>query len=71
GEPDKAEELAVQVIAEGQAKWKVSSVLRDLQVSLQYVNDEAKRARLSAVIDKIKGPPSRALPASASAEPHR
>ncbi|WP_342724708.1 TRAFs-binding domain-containing protein [Bradyrhizobium sp. B097] len=70
GDPDKAEELAVQVIAEGQAKWKVSSVLRDLNASLGYVDDAAKRARLSAVIDRIKGPASRALSPSASAEPH-
>jgi hypothetical protein len=54
GDPDKAEELAMQVVAEGQAKWNVGSVLRDLEASLQYVTDPAKRARLSAVIDKIK-----------------
>jgi len=54
GDPDKAEEVAMQVVAEGQAKWKVGSVLRDLEASLQYVTDPAKRARLSAIIDKIK-----------------
>jgi tetratricopeptide (TPR) repeat protein len=54
GEPDKAEELADDVIAEGQAAWKVQSVLGDLEASVLQVTDAAKRARLSAVIDRIK-----------------
>jgi tetratricopeptide (TPR) repeat protein len=54
GNPDKAEELADAVIAEGPAKWKVDSTLRDLEASLAQVNDAAKRARLSTVIDRIK-----------------
>ena len=54
GNPDKAEELADAVIAEGAAKWKVDSTLRDLEASLAQVNDAAKRARLSTVIDRIK-----------------
>jgi hypothetical protein len=54
GNPDKAEELADAVIAEGTAKWKVDSTLRDLEASLAQVNDAAKRARLSTVIDRIK-----------------
>jgi len=54
GDPDKAEELADAVIAEGAPKWKVNSVLRDLEDSVVEVSDPAKRARLSAVIDRIK-----------------
>jgi tetratricopeptide (TPR) repeat protein len=54
GDPDKAEELADAVIAEGAPKWKVNSVLRDLEDSIVQVSDTAKRARLSAVIDRIK-----------------
>ena len=34
GDPDKAEELADEVVDEGQAAWKVDSVLDDLQGSL-------------------------------------
>ena len=54
GDPDKAEELADDVIAEGAAEWKVNSVLDDLEDSIVQVSDAAKRARLSAVIDRIK-----------------
>lgn len=54
GDPEKAEELAEAVIAEGPAEWKVDSVLRDIEASLAQVSDAAKRARLSAVIDRIK-----------------
>jgi tetratricopeptide (TPR) repeat protein len=54
GDPDKAEELADEVVAEGGAAWKVQSVLRDLETSVLQVTDATKRVRLSAVIDKIK-----------------
>ena len=54
GDPDKAEELADDVTAEGQAAWKVQSVLGDLEFSVVQVTDAAKRVRLSAVIDRIK-----------------
>jgi tetratricopeptide (TPR) repeat protein len=54
GDPDKAEELADAVITEGPPKWKVNSVLHDLEDSVLQVSDAAKRARLSAVVDRIK-----------------
>jgi tetratricopeptide (TPR) repeat protein len=54
GDPDKAEELAEDVVSEGVVKWKVNSVLNDLQASLAHVGDAARRARLSAVIDTLK-----------------
>jgi tetratricopeptide (TPR) repeat protein len=54
GDPDKAEALADEVMIEGQAAWKVDSVLDDLQRSIRYVGDAAKRARLTAVIDRIR-----------------
>ncbi|MGB8448070.1 MAG: TRAFs-binding domain-containing protein [Pseudolabrys sp.] len=54
GDPDKAEELADAIIAEGAPKWKVNSVLHDLEDSIVQVSDTANRARLSAVIDRIK-----------------
>ncbi len=54
GDPDKAEELADDVIAEGQVTWKVNSVLGDLEASVLQVSDAAKRERLSAIIDRMK-----------------
>jgi hypothetical protein len=54
GEPDKAEELAEDVMAEGQAAWKVNSALGDLEASVVQVKDADKRARLSAVIETLK-----------------
>jgi len=54
GDPDKAEELADDVIAEGQAPWKVDSVLGDLAASVLQVSNAAQRARLAAVIERIK-----------------
>jgi hypothetical protein len=54
GDPDKAEELADAIVAEGAPKWKVNSVLHDLEDSIVQVSDTAKRARHSAVIDRIK-----------------
>jgi hypothetical protein len=54
GDPERAEELVNALVVEGLTKWKVSSVLRDLEASLLHVRDSAKRARLSATIDQIK-----------------
>ena len=54
GDPDKAQELADEVMDEGPATWKVNSVLDDLKASVLHVTDEAKRARLSAVIERIE-----------------
>jgi tetratricopeptide repeat protein len=54
GEPDKAEGLADDVMNEGPAAWKIDSVLADCEASVRQVADPAKRARLSAVIERIK-----------------
>jgi MAP3K TRAFs-binding domain len=54
GDADKAEGLADDVIAEGQAKWKVTAALDDLEASVLQVSDATKRARLAAVIERIK-----------------
>jgi hypothetical protein len=34
GDPDKAEELVDDVVAEGAAKWKIDAILGDLETSL-------------------------------------
>lgn len=54
GDPDKAEQLADDVLNEGPAAWKIDSVLADLEASSRQVGDAAKRARLCAVIERIK-----------------
>jgi tetratricopeptide (TPR) repeat protein len=54
GDPDKAEELVDDVVAEGAATWKIDAILRDLETSLAHVGDAARRTRLSAVIDTLK-----------------
>jgi hypothetical protein len=54
GDPEKADELADQVIDEGQSKWKVKTVLDDLKTSVAQVKDTEKRARLSTIIDRIE-----------------
>jgi tetratricopeptide (TPR) repeat protein len=54
GDPEKAEELVDDVVAEGAAKWKLDAILRDLESSLAHVGDSTQRARLAAVIDTLK-----------------
>ncbi|MFZ2078826.1 MAG: TRAFs-binding domain-containing protein, partial [Xanthobacteraceae bacterium] len=54
GTPDKAEELAKAVIAEGPPKWKVDTVVGDLEESVRHVCDAATRTRLAAVMERIK-----------------
>jgi hypothetical protein len=54
GDAENAEKLVETVIAEGPAEWKVSSTLSGLEASLVRVDDATKRARLAAVIDKLK-----------------
>jgi hypothetical protein len=54
GDADKAEALVQDVMAEGPARWKVDSMLNDLEASLAHVDDAPRRARLSAVINQLK-----------------
>jgi tetratricopeptide (TPR) repeat protein len=54
GDPDKAEELIDDIVAEGPARWKVDAVLRDLDASLALVGDDKRRARLSAIADTLR-----------------
>ena len=54
GDPDKAEELAADVAAEGAARWKLDSTLGDLERSVMEVKDEDSRARLTPVIAMLK-----------------
>ncbi|MHC2433309.1 TRAFs-binding domain-containing protein [Bradyrhizobium sp. USDA 4451] len=54
GEPDKAGQLADEVLNEGTVAWKIDTILSDLETSLAQLSDVDARARLAAVIDKIK-----------------
>jgi hypothetical protein len=55
GDADKAEKLAKDVIREGAAGWKLKTTLKDLAISAGHVNDQARRERLQAVIDRLAG----------------
>jgi hypothetical protein len=54
GDAGKAEELVDDVILEGPARWKLEIILKDLEASANYVKDDALRARLLAVVAKMK-----------------
>jgi hypothetical protein len=54
GDANKAEELVDDVIAEGSARWKLETILRDLEASAKHFKDDAQRARLLAVVSRLK-----------------
>ncbi|WP_461351215.1 tetratricopeptide repeat-containing protein [Bradyrhizobium sp. USDA 4454] len=54
GEPDKAGQLADDELNEGPAAWKLDTIRADLETTVAQVTDAAKRAQLSAIIDRIK-----------------
>jgi tetratricopeptide (TPR) repeat protein len=51
---DKAEELVDEVEAEGPADWQLDSVLVNLETSAGHVADADVKARLQAVLDRLK-----------------
>ena len=55
GDADKAEELADQVAEEGAPRWKLDSILGDLEASIGQVKEDERRGRLAAVIARLKG----------------
>ena len=54
GDFGKASELARQVATDGAAAWQLKATLDDLKTSLQYIKDEAIRARFAALIVKLE-----------------
>ena len=54
GDAAKAEELADEVENEGAARWQLESVLGAMHNSLQNVRDEATRAQLALLIERLK-----------------
>jgi hypothetical protein len=55
GDADTAEALADEVRSEGAARWKLDSLMQDLQASIALVEDDAQRSRLTAVLADLKG----------------
>jgi hypothetical protein len=55
GDADKAEELAMDILAEGPAQWKLDTTLADLKASVAQVEDKDRRDRLAAIL-KILAP---------------
>ena len=54
GDADKAEELVDYVIAEGPTRWNLETVFMDIEASANNVKNDAQRARLLAVVAKLK-----------------
>jgi hypothetical protein len=54
GDADKAEELAMDVVAEGPAQWKLDTTLADLKASVTQVEDKDRRDRLAAVLKSLE-----------------
>lgn len=52
---DKAEELLPDIVAEGAARWKLTSTLADLERSVAQVEDAGRRDRLTAVLHELQG----------------
>jgi tetratricopeptide (TPR) repeat protein len=55
GDAGKAEELAEEVRDEGAARWKLDSLMQDLQASIAHVEDDERRDRLGAVLAELRG----------------
>jgi hypothetical protein len=54
GDADKAEELAIDVVEEGPAQWKLDTTLADLKASVTQVEDKDRRDRLAAVLQSLE-----------------
>ena len=54
GDADKAEDLATEVAAEGAARWKLETMLSDLEFSVVLVEDKDRHDRLAAILETLK-----------------
>jgi hypothetical protein len=54
GDADKAEELATEVLAEGAARWKLTTTMSDLETTALLVQDPKTKNRLTAVLETLK-----------------
>ncbi|MES2564067.1 MAG: tetratricopeptide repeat-containing protein [Pseudomonadota bacterium] len=53
-DPDKSEALADQIASEGRGAWQLDSTLISIEPSIAHVRDEAVKARLRAVLERLK-----------------
>lgn len=53
GDVDGAETLYAEIVQEGAAAWKLQTTLADLELSLQHVTDDARRADLQALLARL------------------
>ena len=54
GDADKAEELATEVLAEGAARWKLATMMSDLESTVLLVQDPDTKNRLTTVLETLK-----------------
>jgi hypothetical protein len=54
GDADKAEELAMEVLAEGAARWKLEIMISDLESTVLLVQDPDTKDRLMTVLETLK-----------------
>lgn len=54
GDADQAEELAEAIELGGTAPYKVDSIVRDLETSVEQVRDQDRQNRLRLVLDRIR-----------------
>jgi hypothetical protein len=54
GDADKAEELAMEVLAEGAARWKLATTMSDLESTVLLVQDPDTKNRLTTVLETLK-----------------
>jgi hypothetical protein len=54
GDAEKAEELAMEVLAEGAARWMLSTTMTDLETTVLLVQDPDSKNRLRAVLETLR-----------------
>ena len=54
GAADKAEELAMEVLAEGATRWKLATTMSDLESTVLLVQDPDAKNRLTTVLETLK-----------------
>lgn len=52
---DKSEALADQIAAEGRGAWQLDTTLMSIESSIAHVQDETVKARLRAVLERLRG----------------
>jgi hypothetical protein len=54
GDADKAEELAIEVLADGAARWKLATTMSDLESTVLLTQDPDVKSRLTVVLETLK-----------------